>query len=99
MTKPVRAVGGGVEPRGAILGRPADVVLADGLDDPVAGPAPGQAVGGPGLGQASGQGRVVGLGQAEQAALGVADDHRRGNHSEFARQGSNGPAGPAQSVG
>jgi hypothetical protein len=35
---------------------------------------------------------VVGLRQAEQAALGVADDHRRGNHSEFFSQGSNPPA-------
>ena len=27
------------------------------------------------------------------AAFGVTDDHRRGNHSEFAGQGSNGRAG------
>ena len=87
----VRAVGGGVEAGGPILGRPADVVLADRLDDAVAGAAPGKAVGGPRLGQASGQDGVVGLGQAEQAALGMADDHRRGNHSEFARPGSNRP--------
>ena len=38
----VRAVGGGVEAEGPILGRPADVVPADRLDDAIAGAAPGK---------------------------------------------------------
>jgi len=66
-------------------------MLPDRLDDAVAGAAPGEAVGRPRVGQTSGQGCVVGLGQAEQAALGLADDHRRGNHNEFPGRGSNQP--------